>query len=382
MILKEQLPPSHWLLSLALTSLLLILATALAGCGLLPVSKSEASKQTQIRETQIDINVRQTLLVQQQNEQHNQQTIQAQQSTMTAQVAALNPGGSQATSPAPQSTPAVPNPEPPSPAPQATQPVILPSPPVPPTPVSLSPDELAKRMQTANILLYEDMTTRLDTIRYVKPVLDKMGLKYKDDGAAGGWLRDDVAKGPGDGKPWDLVIIAAEDKKAASGEFFSYVTTTLDKGSSAIMETWFLDSSYSGLAMGMMDRCGLIYDGDWVKIAPGRTVLFALDPSNPILNEPNSGMSFSKSTAYWWDPNGKLAYDVGDLVRLKPGSSSKLLLGTTAEAKDSHGTLTECLDGRLILQTFSDHQFSLDNMSLLWQNYIYNALKARFEAFP
>ena len=67
-------------------------------------------------------------------------------------------------------------------------------------------------MKTANILLYEDMTTRLDTIRYVKPALDKMGLKYKDDGAAGGWLRDDVAKGPGEGKPWDLVIIAAEDK--------------------------------------------------------------------------------------------------------------------------------------------------------------------------
>ena len=68
-------------------------------------------------------------------------------------------------------------------------------------------------MKTANILLYEDMTTRLDTIRYVKPVLDKMGLKYKDDGAAGGWLKDDVAKGPGEGKPWDLVIIAAEDKE-------------------------------------------------------------------------------------------------------------------------------------------------------------------------
>jgi hypothetical protein len=380
--LNEQIHPSHRLLTVALTAMLLILGAAFSGCSLLPVSESEALKQTQIRETQIDINVRQTLLVQQQNEQHIQQTIQAQQATMTAQFASLNPGGGQATLPAPQPTPAAPNPEPPTPIPQATQPVMQPSPPAPPTYASLSPDELAGRMKTANILLYEDMTTRLDTIRYVKPALDKMGLKYKDDGAAGGWLRDDVAKGPGDGKPWDLVIIAAEDKKGASGEFFSYAMASLDKGSSVIMETWFLDSSYSGFAMGMMDRCGLIFDGNWVKIAPARTVLFALDPTNPILNEPNSGMSFSKSTNYWWDPNGKIAYDVGDLVRLKPGSSSKLLLGTTAQATDSHGTLTVCMDGRLILQTFSDHQFSLDNMSLLWQNYIYNALRARFEAFP
>ncbi len=380
--MKGKIVLSYRILSLALTGLLFIMAAVFAGCSLLPVSEGEALKQTQIRETQIDINVRQTLLVQQQNEQKNQQTIQAQQATMTAQVAAMNPSGSQATLPAPQPAPATSNPETPTPVPQVSQPVIPSSPLSPPTPASLSPDELSKRMQTANILLYEDMTTRLDTIRYVKPVLDKMGLKYKDDGAAGGWLRDDVAKGPGDGKPWDLVIIAAEDKKGASGEFFNYAMASLDKGSSVIMESWFLDSSYSGLAMGLLDRCGLIYDGNWVKIAPARTVLFALDPTSPLLNAPNSGMSFSKSTDYWWDRNGKISYDVGDLVRLKPGSNSNLVLGTTAEAKDSHGTLTDCLGGRMILQTFSDHQFSIDNMSLLWQNYIYNALRARFEAFP
>jgi hypothetical protein len=380
--LKVQNRSKFQLISLALTCLLLIMASTFAGCGLLPVSESEALKQTQIRETQIEVNVKQTLLVQQQNDQHTQQTIQAQQAIMTAQAAALNPGGAEITPAAPGPTPATPNPQPPTPAPLATQPVIQLSQPAPPTRPPISPEELAGRMKTANILLYEDMTTRLDTVRYVKPVLDKMGLKYKDDGAAGGWLRDDVAKGPGDGKTWDLVIIAAENKDGSSGEFFNYVLNSLDKGASVIMETWFLDQSYSGLALGLMDRCGIIYDGNWVKIAPARTVLFALDPTNPILNEPNSGMSFSKSTDYWWDPNGKIAYDVGDLIRLKPGSNAKLVLGTTAEAKDSHGTLTVCMDGRLILQTFSDHQFALDNMSLLWQNYIYNALRTHFQALP
>ena len=89
--------PSYQLSSLAITIFLLTLALTFAGCSLLPVSEGESLKQTQIRETQIDINVRQTLLAQQQNEQHTQRTIQAQQATMTAQVAALNPGSGQAT---------------------------------------------------------------------------------------------------------------------------------------------------------------------------------------------------------------------------------------------------------------------------------------------
>jgi hypothetical protein len=362
-------------LSLILISLLVIAASTFAGCDLLPVTEEETAKQTQIRETQIEINVKQTLLVQQQNEQHTQQTIQAQQAIMNAQATSLNPGGGQITLPAPVL-------QPPSPAPLVTQPPEQVPQPAPPTPVTLSPEELAQRMKTASILLYEDMTTRLDTFRYIKPVLEKMGLKYKDDGAAGGWLKQDIAKGPGDGKPWDLVIIAAEDKVGTSGEFFSYVLDSLDKGSSVIMETWFLDKSYSGLALGLMDRCGIKYDGNWVKIAPSRTVLFALHPDHPILNQPNRGMSFSKSSTYWWDPNGKLSYDVGDLIKLEPGSKSLLLLGTSAQSNDTHGTLTVCENGRFILQTFSDHQFSTDTMYPLWENYIFHALQARFNAFP
>jgi hypothetical protein len=366
---------------LAIASSVIIFALGSASCGLLPLNEGEAAKQTQIRETQLDVNVKQTILAQQQNDQNTLQTIQAQQATLDAQATTLNPNGGGSTPLPPGPTAAAPNPEPPTPVQAPTQPAVQVSQAAPPTPVQLSPDELNQRMKTANILLFEDMTTRLDTIRYVKPALDKMGLKYKDDGAAGGWLKEDIAKGPGDGKPWDLVIIAAEDKKGAAGELFNYALVSLDKGSSVILEVWFLDKSYSGLALGLLNRCGIQYDGNWTKIAPARTALFALNPASPILNQPNSGMSFTRSTDYWWDPNGKIDYDVGDLVRLTPGSSAQLLLGTS-EAKDAHATLTSCVDGRLILQTFSDHQFSIESMEPLWENYIYNALKARFSAFP
>jgi hypothetical protein len=367
---------STWqFLTLIVTGSLLISTASLAGCDLLPVSESEAVKQTQIRETQLDINVKQTLMAHQQNDQIVQQTTQAQQVIQNAQATLLGPPGSPTNQPFQQPAPTIFNPPTPTTVPPAIQSA-------PPTPAPISSDQLAARMKTAKILLYEDMTTRLDTIRYIKPVLDKMGLSYKDDGAAKGWLRDDIANGPGGGKPWDLVIIAAEDKVGPAGEFFNYVLSSLDKGSSVIMETWFLDQSHGGLALGLMDRCGIAYDGNWVKIPPSRTVLFALDPSHPVLNEPNTNLSFSKSTAYWWDPNGKNSYDDGDLIKLLPGSSSKVLLGTIPESHDIHGTLTVCQDGQLILQTFSDHQFSIDSMSLLWENYIYNALRTRFEKYP
>jgi len=41
--------------------------------------------------------------------------------------------------------------------------------------------------------------------------------------------------------------------------------------------------------------------------------------------------------------------------------------------------LTECLDGRLVWQTFSTHDYKDQDMISLWQNYIYNALQARYE---
>ena len=182
------------LVGLVLAGVLVSFVLFQAGCSLLPPDEQESLKQTQIRETEIEINVKQTLLALQHNEQLVQQTVQAQQAVLNAQATLLNPTG------APIGAPTSP-PNPPPTAGEAGLPTPTFVPPAPPTRVPLGPDELAERMKTASILLYEDMTTRLDTVRYIKPVLDQMGLKYKDDGAAVGWLQDDIANGPGDGKP-------------------------------------------------------------------------------------------------------------------------------------------------------------------------------------
>ena len=108
--------------------------------------------------------------------------------------------------------------------------------------------DLMSRMKTANILLYEDMISQTDTNRYVKDTLDQMGLPYKDDGNAQGWFKSDILSGAPNGKPWDLVILAAEAKSAIQGEYFEYVMDVLDKGSSVIMEVWYLDQTAGGTA--------------------------------------------------------------------------------------------------------------------------------------
>ena len=234
-------------------------------------------------------------------------------------------------------------------------------------------------MKSASILLYEDMVGYLDTPRYIMETLDAMGLPYKDDGSAKGWLKTDLLGGAPQGGPWDLVIIASEAKSGVQGEFFQFVLDALDQGSSVIMEAWYLDQTYRGTASALLGRCGIDFQGDWEKVPPRAMVMFPRDAEHPLLHEPNT-LSFTKVTDYWWDPSGDDVYDIGDLVKIVPGGDAKLLVGTNPAYEDTHGTVTVCMDGRLILQTFSSHQLHLDTMTQVWENYIRFALKTRFES--
>jgi hypothetical protein len=232
-------------------------------------------------------------------------------------------------------------------------------------------------MRSANILLYEDMTGYLDTTRYVKDTLDSMGLSYKDDGSAKGWLKTDLLSGPPQGGAWDLVIIAAEAKSGVQGEFFQYVMDALDQGSSVILEVWYLDQTYGGVANALLSRCGVEFQNDWEEVPPQAMVMFPTDSSHPILHEPNT-LTFTKVSDYWWDPEHKTIYDIGDRVQLVPGSKAQILVSTHPNYHSTHGTLTVCLDDQLILQTFSTHQLSFESMSQAWENYILHALKTHF----
>lgn len=70
--------------------------------------------------------------------------------------------------------------------------------------------------------------------------------------------------------------------------------------------------------------------------------------------------------------------DVGDLIKINPGSNGVLLGGTQPKEYASYGLIANCLDGRMIWQTFSTHDYKTQDMINLWQNYITSALKARY----
>lgn len=251
------------------------------------------------------------------------------------------------------------------------------SPPTPfssPTSIANKPGWLIPQMKSAHILLYEDMAGKTDTNRYVKDTLDRMGLPYVDVGDAIGRLKSElISQGGKEG--WDLVIIASESKPGISGEFFEYVNQALDQGSAVILEVWYLDQVANGVAQTLLSRCGVEFARNWVNVPPDQRVMFPLQPKHPILNEPNTGLSFTKVNNYWWDLGNGAEYDIGDGMILSPGSQAQLVIGTLTGQDNVHGTVTVCVDGRLILQTFSSHQLSFNNIEPLWENYIYNALK-------
>lgn len=343
----------------------LFLLLALFGCNLAPIDETEALRRTQVREAELEVNVQQTLLAQQQRDQAVEQTVQAGLATDLT----LTPSATLALTLPP-------------PIPSQTEPVVQDT----PSPTAVEPlptakfDETAFQewKKTARILLYEDMTARLDTVRYVKLTLDEMGLAYKDDGSAYGWLLDDLSGGPKDGGQWDLIILATENKEGIKADSFAPALKAIDAGTPVIIETWYLDGAHSGSASGLLARCGLSFENNWARIPPSSAAMFALSPDHPVLTQPNSGLNFSATTNFWWDPNGVISYDIGDLMKLTTDSSATLLIGTIAGDHFTHGTSTVCMDGMLTLQTFSSHLLTYKSMSPLWENYIDNALRARF----
>ncbi|MFC2053960.1 hypothetical protein ACFLV7_06630 [Chloroflexota bacterium] len=234
--------------------------------------------------------------------------------------------------------------------------------------------DMSTMLASANILLFEDMVNDPNVLRYYRDTLDRMGLNYTDVGSAKGKLKAELYTGAPDGEPWDLIILASEYKGSISGEFFDYVNDALDNGSSVILETYYLDKVHTGTARSILIRCGVEYETNWIRVPPQMMSMYPLDSKHPILQEPNSGMTFSDTTSHW-----AYDFDVGDYMKISQKGDATLVLGTKATDKTSRGTVTVCIDDRMILQTFNSHNLTFDAMRPLIENYIYNALKARFQ---
>jgi hypothetical protein len=207
----------------------------------------------------------------------------------------------------------------------ATEPPAPTEPPPPPTDPPPAVETFEEWVADANILLYEDMAGDFSTTRYVKEALDNLGYRFVDVRDAAGQFKDQLLSGGPAGEGWDLIISASEARTIIQGEFYTYIN------------------------------------------------LWPLDGSAPILHSPNDGISLRNPTGFW-------PFELGDLLRLAPGSDATLLWGTYAHIADQYGTAVTCMDGQLLIQTYSSHSYGKDRIVRMWENYIYHGLMARYEA--
>ena len=258
-----------------------------------------------------------------------------------------------------------------APPPQATS--IPPTAEIPPTSPPVMSEDFDTWMKSASILLFEDMSGAVDRRRYINQALNGMGLGYVDVADALGDYKNQILSGGPGGGGWDLIISGKELRDGVQGEFYDYLNTAINQGSAVIIEEWNMDGIGGGKLSRIMGKCGVEFERDWIGKPIEDHLIFPIDGTNPVHHTPNEGVALTNPTGYW------LGMDLGDRMRLSPGSEAVPLWGLYPNTRNSALTAVSCVDGRVIIQTYSSHSYGEDRIIRMWQNYIYNTLKARYD---
>ena len=241
-----------------------------------------------------------------------------------------------------------------------------------PTTAPAMDEDFETWMKSANILLFEDMAGAIDRRRIINQALNGMGLKYTDVADALGRYKNEILNSPG-GEGWDLIISGKEYRDGVQGEFYEYLNTAINNGSAMIIEEWEMDSIINGKLSLITTQCGVDFERNWTAKTIEDQLLFPIDDSSPILHSPNDGISLTNPTNYW------ISDDLGDRMKLSPGSTAVPLWGLYPNDRSHALTAVSCVDGRVIIQTYSSHSYGEDRVMRMWQNYIYHTLKARYD---
>lgn len=229
--------------------------------------------------------------------------------------------------------------------------------------VPTATEDLAERMKSARILVYED-TPYIGM--WIKDTLQGMGLKHTFVGDAMGTFMENLNSGI----EWDLIIVGAESHDYVSGDFFDVITERVVQDNTAlIVEMWYLDLVSAGRIKPLTTKCGV----ELQKSYDAPSSIYWLDSGSPVFNEPNTAIPLIHYDQYW-------NWQSGDYLRLMPGSDATLLAGMYQNRDSDYGVIASCFEGRVILQTFCNHDYHAEDIQLLWENYIYNTLKSRFVA--
>lgn len=148
----------------------------------------------------------------------------------------------------------------------------------------------------------------------------------------------------------------------------------LNRKVALVAEVWYIDKTYYDRMDILMAKCGVQFQRDWTR-NKGYDIfnysIYWLDAQHPLFSILNMVEPLITPTPYWMG-------DAGDLIKLAPGGKATLLAGLHPKEKSSYGVLASCMEGRMILQTFSTHDYRESNTEMLWQNSIYYTLMNHF----
>ncbi len=249
------------------------------------------------------------------------------------------------------------------------QPTPAPPPSAAPAPTQADPTaapttDIEARIKGAKILLYED-TDELGIGQWIEAAIQGMGIQYTQTGSYSGHFMEFLNSGT----KYDLIIVGTEDRTKITGDFWDVINQRLTRDKAGLIaELWYLEHEWNGPVSNIFGPCGVQYR---VEYQSAQSVYW-WDPTSEVFNTPNTVLPLLHYSTYWWT-------EAGDKLMLN-GGDAKMLAGLSSMPSSGEGVLATCYGGRVILQTFCNHDYHEADIVPLWQNYIHYTLKNHFLA--
>ena len=241
----------------------------------------------------------------------------------------------------------------------------------------IEPDNLQSLIQSSNILILEDVVANTDLVPRIDNAVAGMnfsgGTIINTYDASGNFL-----KYLDSGTDWDLIIASIENRRATRLGIWDVILEHIEQNAAVIIEIYYLDEISIGQITPLLDGCGVLVQENWERSESdiyGKFVLEAYDPGHPIFTTPNIIELPLEPTIYWIG-------DAGDVLELASNSSAQILAGLKPEDRLHSGLLVSCYNGKVILQTFSTHDYPKDETIALWQNYMNFTLTNHYLSMP